>query len=389
MDINNYLKVSVPFINKAFKSKIQKSAIVHGIAYFVYDKQLKKFVKSYIQIGIGTQYRLADNDLIKTHHWKTNYETRIQLGLSNELTHSDNYEYRNLLPKEIETINLVLKFKNTTALSQYSYFTGSNPSGSEKRPQSSPMIIYSSDSAYEKYEFWNFYNSFKHETYKLKTNKATKIQWLEALEKIQEISLIDFIDKEYSLSFNEDFRNRNSQEFIPKNKSKYKTWIKDLTDNLINAMKAQRLKNWEYEAFKEKLRNKYVQNVENAIKDGLILKEQTTTDFPLPEKAHIISFSSLVKLNENNEIDPENIEAAISPYNVLLIDPNIHTLFDKNWITFNPKTLKIEKSSSRDKSDWHNFIIDTENPYFTNLAKEQKQFLEKNYQHWLIHGKNQ
>ncbi|WP_342252127.1 HNH endonuclease signature motif containing protein [Spiroplasma endosymbiont of Amphibalanus improvisus] len=118
---------------------------------------------------------------------------------------------------------------------------------------------------------------------------------------------------------------------------------------------------------KQELRRIYSASVEKYCNLKLISKPSIDKNITITEKCHIISFEHLFKNRKYKE--------AISPFNVLFLNPDLHKFYDNNYLTFNPLEQKIELTElGRNKDD-----ISYYNDKKINVNNLQLEFIEKNY----------
>ena len=159
---------------------------------------------------------------------------------------------------------------------------------------------------------------------------------------------------------NMDIKNNNDSEWYHKAKNAIKEYdkeeiikkLKNKSDNEINQDECvKKLR----KIFKDEINNEFNEfNKKSAIHNTF----DSNLQFKFPEAAHIISVSQL--------INEKRLEEIANPNNGLLLDPNTHTLLDRDDLEYNKEEQTLY-------NEWHTFMI---NKKFIN-NKRQKYLDEK------------
>lgn len=387
--INDCHLIKIPFSTKGKLKNKPNSLKIVGFANYVFDKKTEQIIHEYLEL-IESNYRMTDNNLITTSHYKSKNVTKFRDNFLDKITNHKVEEiststFNNLNEYQLKEINEYFKSIITTVKNQFSYLNGSNITGAKKNSKASPLVC-----TVQKYFQCNFSNPIasyikdKNEKCKVKNNnyKIAKTITLDefidsnkTFEKIfRDVNEWYFINdkltdinqhNEYMIDENIDSNFINDDKFPCK---------KDLDDVINNYLQVYFDGTWSNtdkntdKNHKEMLRRFYTSSIQNKLNNKEIPHFASKIRFhsAVIENAHIISFSSLV--NENTLI---SIKKAINPFNVLRIDSNTHKLFDKNVITF----------------DLDGFIINDkgrEGPFLDieNIPKKTIEFLKENYKHW-------
>lgn len=356
---NRYIKLKIPFASKGEILSKDKSLKMLANAYYIFDIKEQILIDEYIEI-LKTNYRVTDLKMIKTSHFKNKHVKEFRELFLNDFNNSNEIIYNELSNNKIVKINTFLREQKITIRSMYSLFSGSNPSGAETKSKSSQLRCI--DNEFFDCNFANVVKKyatkgikFKNKIYdkNMKTYTLTKMINSNILYNFRDLFYEYNKDLEFSLCLNlDDFifnekndykiNNINNNEFEPKeNQSLF--LYSSINQNISKYV------NFELSSINNKLRSYYASNVNQYIKERKIPLLSTTTkyDLSLVENAHIIPFSTLVKIKTY-----DSLKDAINPYNCLRINSDIHKLFDKNIIKFDLKGNLLDRHNKIQKSSY-------------------------------------
>lgn len=356
---NRYIKLKIPFASKGEILSKDKSLKMLANAYYIFDIKEQILIDEYIEI-LKTNYRVTDLKMIKTSHFKNKHVKEFRELFLNDFNNSNEIIYNELSNNKIVKINTFLREQKITIRSMYSLFSGSNPSGAETKSKSSQLRCI--DNEFFDCNFANVVKKyatkgikFKNKIYdkNMKTYTLTKMINSNILYNFRDLFYEYNKDLEFSLCLNLDdlifnekndykIDNINNNEFEPKeNQSLF--LYSSINQNISKYV------NFELSSINNKLRSYYASNVNQYIKERKIPLLSTTTkyDLSLVENAHIIPFSTLVKIKTY-----DSLKDAINPYNCLRINSDIHKLFDKNIIKFDLKGNLLDRHNKIQKSSY-------------------------------------
>ena len=356
---NRYIKLKIPFASKGEILSKDKSLKMLANAYYIFDIKEQILIDEYIEI-LKTNYRVTDLKMIKTSHFKNKHVKEFRELFLNDFNNSNEIIYNELSNNKIIKINTFLREQKITIRSMYSLFSGSNPSGAETKSKSSQLRCI--DNEFFDCNFANVVKKyatkgikFKNKIYdkNMKTYTLTKMINSNILYNFRDLFYEYNKDLEFSLCLNLDnlifnekndykIDNINNNEFEPKeNQSLF--LYSSINQNISKYV------NFELSSINNKLRSYYASNVNQYIKERKIPLLSTTTkyDLSLVENAHIIPFSTLVKIKTY-----DSLKDAINPYNCLRINSDIHKLFDKNIIKFDLKGNLLDRHNKIQKSSY-------------------------------------
>lgn len=356
---NRYIKLKIPFASKGEILSKDKSLKMLANAYYIFDIKEQILIDEYIEI-LKTNYRVTDLKMIKTSHFKNKHVKEFRELFLNDFNNSNEIIYNELSNNKIVKINTFLREQKITIRSMYSLFSGSNPSGAETKSKSSQLRCI--DNEFFDCNFANVVKKyatkgikFKNKIYdkNMKTYTLTKMINSNILYNFRGLFYEYNKDLEFSLCLNLDdlifnekndykIDNINNNEFEPKeNQSLF--LYSSINQNISKYV------NFELSSINNKLRSYYASNVNQYIKERKIPLLSTTTkyDLSLVENAHIIPFSTLVKIKTY-----DSLKDAINPYNCLRINSDIHKLFDKNIIKFDLKGNLLDRHNKIQKSSY-------------------------------------
>ena len=395
--------IKIMFSTKKYLNKKNNNGCtLRGHAYYVFDKQ-GVINKQFIQIIEG-EYRQTDYEmaiLIKKDgkpgtdfyriEWKRDFRTKYldeQKHNPNDFTIKS--PRKQLSKEQIEKINDFFISNNSPVLTQSSLMMGSNSTGAEQNPLSTPLM--SLDKDYLKYNFANTLNKF-YKNVKINLENINELKTITLKQYFKRYNNVDIVGKKANLSFNtlEVFNDINYHRIlIDKAENDYVNNFE--SDKLILPLSINKKSNirkdvsvenireylWELigtfkdvELTEQQIRNKlthvYNYGIQTLIKNKK-LSYSSFEEFPNPENAHIISKASLLKKQ-----DDESLFKSADPFNCLRLSPSTHTSFDKNLITFTPDGKIIDTNGK----------VLINDPIHDILSSPQRmKYINENYEHW-------
>lgn len=378
--MQQYFKLIIPFATKSWIRNLidNEKLFLKGNAIFVYDTKKNKIINSYLNLE-SANFRITDLNMLKpTDYYKSKIVNNFRKNILEKwsgINNTKKLKYYNLSPEQIEYINQILKKDKSTIKTMYSYFSGSNISGSETNHLASPMRCIDND-----YFNCNFANVTK--DYEVPTSKKEFINDSHfPIYTLNDVMSGDIIPgfKEKFQKYNElwVYKNYEYEEEYLDNNISIKT--QNISDNDAKILKEkqydyiyaivnkriQDFSNLSKESIKKKLRSFFTSNVKRYINENKIpiLSTIKKINLNIVKNAHIIPFSELVKTGTI-----ESLSDAINPYNCLRIDGSTHDMFDKHEIYFDINGNVINRDGKIIKKSY----LDME-----NMPKQTFDFYKK------------
>ncbi|ATI73272.1 MAG4270 family putative restriction endonuclease [Mesoplasma florum] len=333
-----------------------------GSIYYIFNNE--GFIsQTFTQIKNGCEYRTNDQDMQKTDYWKNQKFIQLRKKI---LPFTEKPEIRTLTNEQTKIINEELKNLDlfTTHLKLNEFLTGSNTSGSETNLRNTPMLINGLNKYNTEFNFYRFLNFFKKIT--LGKNLRTNFSFDELDDKF-ELTIDEYLNKfpnfkteflkyNYDISFvpfdiigdgndslaEEDYIFEIEENYQKMNKFFRENKIDDsyYKEGLSILRRTYEIQEISKEKLKLKLRNIFSLRVDLFTNSIAVKNYIKNSSFPIVEKAHIVPFSYLVE--SQNDWD-----SATSPYNCLMLEPNLHKAFDFNEIFFSNEGKVVYRKSSK------------------------------------------
>lgn len=413
--MKKYKALTCEFITKSYENPNGKAVKLYFKGYFLFNDNLEIY-RQIFQLKKDNIYNIAnyrhtDKRMLKTKYYnKENVKKFRDIFLDipsiDKLTLETRFEnYINLDNKKITQINKALltneSFIKTTVKTIASYFTGSNPAGTELNWKANPFIIVNNNQKYDGGNLLNVITKY--------TNNKTKWEdvCINDLSEIEEYSIDDF--KKISPRFNDIFLDTNKQflklsDEVDLNYKDEEFTVKSKTNSRIpNSTKFENINEY-YEFVKQKLLSRGIElNIENKkdISDKLYSYFKMSCN--LCEKlgiyknlysvandggadivnAHIIGRNkTLLKwiLEEKDFFKRINLFLyGIKHLNCLNLTPNLHKNYDDNKISINPETGKIY--DVKNKTYLNKWVHEDE-------LNDKKEYLKRNWDYFLKNNRN-
>ncbi|MDE6473280.1 MAG: hypothetical protein K2K73_02595 [Ureaplasma sp.] len=412
--MKKYNALTCEFITKSYKDNNGKSAKLFFKGYFLFDDQ-KRIYRQILQIKKDNNYnvnsyRHTDKSMLKTEYYKKTIVKEFRNKFL-DLDSIDKNKYENkkenlidLTDKKIFEINQAFitnaNFTKTTLKTMVSYFTGSNPSGAELNWKNNPFIIVNN---IEKYNGGNLLNAIN--KYCEKKGKWLDID-LKNINEINEYSIDEFM--KLSPKFKNIFMDTNKQ-FFQLNTSLNTEFVENemnfKKDNkvIINSSNFANMTDY-YEYIEQKLLSQGIKldvNNKNDISDKLdkyfknscLLKNKIAPynnyysiendGGSETEKAHIIGRNkTLLKwiVNEDNFFKRIKLFLyGIKHLNCLNLTPNLHSNYDNNLISINPKNGRVwDEKNQKYLNKW----------VHKDELIDKREYLKENWKHFKQYKKN-
>ncbi|UVT34349.1 HNH endonuclease [Mesomycoplasma hyorhinis] len=369
----------INIVSNNFKKEDRFAAKFKGKIKFIYD--YSSLVIHYFHYEL----EMCEIDILTTQSWfksmNTNFKKREKvfslLGLQQKPRASKiDHHLVNLSQDQLKKLNHFLKYdyestiKNIIALTR-----GSNPSGELMSPNNAPIILEKED-LYFKNNFAIFFTNFFYPIVEIEdlreqifndTSKKQNYFQLFVQKATQQDSKFFKILKiiQYLSNHNKNFYER-----------------KDLGKKKLKELK---------ELISIKNIEKDIKNSRQKFQQNIAKQQNMLFDFLPKEKAHIWPVSEikreLIKIDKqsNNQNEYQKLLFAIEDYeNCLVLSPDLHTAFDKNWFTFDEVTghlifmennKEIQEFRTQLVKDGRiNKIIQIPPKFFT---KNRQKYLEK------------
>lgn len=367
-----------------------------GWAYYIIDN--KGIIIAQIPQIIKGEYRVTDSDMIATRgYWR---KRNIKEFREKFLFESEPNKYTKKSPRkqltknQIKEINIEFLKNKFSFLTALSLLSGSNITGCDTDKLRQPYFYVGEDIEDE----WNLFNPIncfksirKNKKIEIDITKSDKYitlkEYFNLFENI-EIHKNKYNPKKLFINWNHlrkimteasnevinsiNFEIQDTKTIIKKTKFSLDDYLEDGEEKLRLYLNNEF--NSDYSKLKNFVRSRFSIACNLAIEKNLLSPSSFEDDNPIIcENAHIIPVQYLLQ----NRTDIKSLLDAISPYNCLRLSPNLHTLYDKNLITFTPDgriegKISIGELISKDIQN-HNL---------------RKKYIEKNYKNWLIHQKN-
>lgn len=358
--MSRYNAFYVNFATKGFFNNDVKGYKILGTAYYLYNEKFEIY-KQFIQLK-KANFRPTDKEMLSTSFYNSCQTNPIKKNIRNyleKIQKSKGYEINEISKKNkirisLSNVDLIHINKKLLEMNRIKMsidiFTGSNSSGAESNVFATDIITYDNYNIENGLNFTNPLNKFS-----LSKNKEFIIN---NLDELKLINLSDFLmlnsdvnnifrKYNYSQYFifqsfekNENMNNileqvsseiilkkvkiTNNEEFVYE---KVNNLIADYKNNILNIEKnklVSRLRNY------QKVFVQY--EIMNLIESGKLLKENIANNFIENsnqincEYAHIFPVSELVRKEEFFKIADKN--------NCLLLEPSLHTAYDKHQVIF-------------------------------------------------------
>ncbi len=422
--MKDYNILKIPFFSKSMifgKGEYKYT----GVAYYFIDDKNNIF-HEYCQFDLNAKIRINCPTFLGEENYKNlklifpkegasgYFKTSKKIRLENNYIFS---ERKISCPSKMKKLNLIIRKEMSTVLQCIGLITGSNSTGADSDVKKSQVLYYNSNDRNDKWNtsrFASFLN-LKIVSYSSQKRKKIRSHYIESYgenffdieSKIHNNNFINFdfylnniLSKDfyqnifinhYNYEFDSQLDNEIIQNKIDDNYIEFKKdfYSYEKWESIIEAIEKFSLKNFiDNEELIKKLRRIYLKNINYFIYSKLGITNHLDVNIPIAEKAHIISFSYLVK--NGRYLD------ATSPFNLLFLDSNTHKLFDKNMISISPngdfvinQKLRNEEIKIIKQTLLPNRVID----YWLNFKEESnklgvKQYILENYDNFINKGSN-
>lgn len=345
----------------------------------MYDEKTLMIYKQFIQVEFAN-FRPTDVEMLKTDYYKnkTKASLNIRYKILEPYQESKKFFINKISKKDkirIEIPNILISkinkelFKLHRVKSSIDVFAGSNSSGAELNHNASNIVTYYENE--EKNNFYNFSNPLnRKEIYKdekdIKINSIDEIELIEFADYLKknsianelycyynslEMILNDFYEPISNLSGYENFSKENNDKYlnlINEEKNLYKDETKLSTHDFIYKRVKESIdeytKSFDYINKDKNKENKLVNKLRNA--QRLLVKEEIRelmTQYPnycknyffnsLDDKFINYECAHIIPVKESRS-DINRLEEIADNNNCLLLSPNLHSEYDKNYINF-------------------------------------------------------
>ncbi|AHI53044.1 MAG4270 family putative restriction endonuclease [Spiroplasma culicicola] len=364
--------LKIPYISKgSLKSTASKETYsFQGNAYIYVEKNSGKMFHSFALLNDNFKYRATDPKMMQTHYWRNkNFQETRKLFFENR---DKSYQIITFSGK-IEKLNQHIMQNFNTILTTQGLIYGSNPAGAEQNINSSILLI--NEERYQKkykyHRFVNFFNSLEDKTIKFSNEELIKMynETDDFLSIEDYFTNFPYLKEEFESKYNYEFTDKFSDKDFGNITGKFENY------KVQSIIQLYEENFYTLEEFKVKMRGIFSANVSAFLKEKTFKKTYTKGEnHPSPKKAHILSFSSLINNGRYFE--------AVDPKNCIMISPNLHDLFDNNFITYDPNGKCIRIKGNINVTDEYNIS----STIIKNFGI--KKYLRENYDHYIIKGVN-